>query len=106
MAPLISEYDDAPGDSMYHLYVYGAVPVVTEETVKLLLWPWSTVNREGNTVGVAKAPVGSTVTVATVEFTDAPVSSVTWSMKFHLPVAVEAEVVKLYKAKLALFRSE
>jgi hypothetical protein len=35
---------------------------------------------EDVTVGAVKAPTGSTVTIATVEFTKAPVKSVTWSI--------------------------
>jgi hypothetical protein len=41
-----------------------------------------------------------TVTVVAVEFTAAPVLSVTWSMKLQVPVVVEPEVTKL---KLAEF---
>jgi hypothetical protein len=47
---------------------------------------------EGVTGGAAKAEFTLT---ETVEFTEACVLSVVWSIKYHLPVAVEAEVVKL-----------
>ena len=48
---------------------------------------------EGVTDETAKAEF--TLTETAVEFTEAPVLSVTWLIKYHSPVAVEAEVVKL-----------
>ena len=49
----------------------------------------------GAAVGVGVGVAALTVTDVAVEFADAPVASVTWIMKFHLPVAVEVEVTKL-----------
>lgn len=49
----------------------------------------------GAAVGVGVAAGALTVTVAAVEVTAAPVLSVTWSLKFQLPVAVDEVVAKL-----------
>jgi hypothetical protein len=49
----------------------------------------------GAAVGVGVGVAALTVTDVAVEFAAAPVLSVTWIMKFHVPVAVEFEVTKL-----------